>query len=68
MNGTVVKSSNHTTIVAIERLVKHPKYGKFIQHRTKYKAEDASLKRETGEKVSIVACPPHSRDKRFKVI
>jgi small subunit ribosomal protein S17 len=68
INGTVVKSAGHTTIVSVERLVKHPKYGKFIQYRTKFKAQDAAEKREAGEKVSIVACPPYSRDKRFKVI
>ena len=68
MDGTVVSSRLHTTIVAVYRLVKHPKYGKYIQYRKKYKAHDTSDKREVGEKVSIVPCPPISKDKRFKVV
>ncbi|OHA15841.1 MAG: 30S ribosomal protein S17 [Candidatus Taylorbacteria bacterium RIFCSPLOWO2_02_FULL_43_11] len=68
MNGAVVKSKDHTTVVVVERLVKHPKYGKFIQHRTKYKAHDDAEKREVGGRVSIIACPPYSRDKRFRIL
>lgn len=68
MDGTVLSSRMGTTIVAVYRLVKHPKYGKFIQYRKKYKAHDSAPKREVGEKVSIVPCAPISKDKRFKVI
>jgi small subunit ribosomal protein S17 len=68
LTGTVVSSRNHCTIVAIERLVKHPKYGKYLQYRKKYKAGDLADSRQAGEKVSIVPCPPISKEKRFRVL
>ncbi|HEY9584574.1 MAG TPA: 30S ribosomal protein S17 [Candidatus Paceibacterota bacterium] len=66
--GSVISSKNHCTIVAIERIVKHPKYGKYIQHRKRFKAHDEADSRVVGEIVTIIPCPPISRDKRFKVI
>ena len=68
LKGTVVSSRNHCTIVAIERIVKHPKYGKYLQHKKKFKAEDFADSREIGSEVEIVACAPISKGKRFRVI
>ena len=68
LKGTVVSSRNHCTIVAIERIVKHPKYGKYLQRRKKFKAHDEADGREAGSIVEIVACAPVSKDKRFKVL
>jgi small subunit ribosomal protein S17 len=68
LNGKVISSKNHCTIVAVSRLVKHPKYGKYIQYRKKYKAHDLKDTREVGEEVSIVASKPVSKDKRFRVL
>lgn len=66
--GTIISSRNHCTIVAVERIVRHPKYGKYIQCRKKFKAYDEADSRTVGEIVTIIPCPPISRDKRFKVI
>ncbi len=68
LKGVVISSRNHCTIVAVERLVKHPKYGKYIQYRKKYKADDRAEGREVGEKVSIIPCPPVSKGKRFRIV
>ena len=68
ISGIVVSSRNHTTIVSVERLVKHPKYGKYIEYRKKFKADDKADLREVGTKVEIVPCRPISREKRFRVI
>ena len=68
LTGTVVSSRNHCTIVSVERLIKHPKYGKFMERRKKYKAEDAADSRVVGEKVEIIPCAPISKDKRFRVL
>ena len=68
LKGKVVSNRNHCTIVAVERLIKHPKYGKYLQRRNRYKAHDMADHREVGEIVSIVSCPPISRDKRFRVL
>lgn len=68
LTGKVVSSRNHCTIVSVERIVKHPKYGKYIQRRKKYKADDHADSREFGEIVSIISCRPISKDKCFKVI
>jgi small subunit ribosomal protein S17 len=68
LKGKIISSRNHCAIVAVERIVKHPKYGKYIQRRKKYKAHDAADSRETGEIVPIVPCRPISKDKRFRVV
>lgn len=68
LQGKVISSRNHCTIVAVERIVKHPKYGKYIQRRKRYKADDKADSRAVGEKISIISCRPISKEKRFKVI
>ncbi len=68
MTGRLVSLRNHCAIVEVSRLVKHPKYGKFVRSQKKYKAHDTSDQRELGSLVSIIPCRPFSRDKRFMVI
>lgn len=68
ISGTVVSSKNHCTIVSVERIVKHPKYGKYLKHRKKLKAHDEADSREIGSVVQIVPCAPVSKEKRFRVL
>lgn len=68
LKGKVVSSKNHCTIVAVESIVKHPKYGKYFKFKKKFKAHDDAPEREIGSIVEIVACAPVSKDKRFKVL
>lgn len=69
LSGIVVSNKmKDTIVVSVERFVKHPKYGKFINRRKKFKAHDAGNTRNIGEKVSIKETKPISKDKHFVVI
>ncbi len=57
-----------TTVVKIERFIKHPKYQKFIKKSTKLMASDIGNTKKIGDKATIEACRPISKNKAFKVI
>ena len=54
--------------VSIERLVKHPTYGKYIRRTTKLLAHDESNECKEGDTVSIKPCRPMSRRKSWVVV
>lgn len=56
-----------TAVVAVERLTKHPLYGKYVKKRVKYKADDPGNECRPGDKVSIVETRPLSKTKRWRV-
>lgn len=67
--GKVVSAKmKDTTVVLIERYVKHPKYHKFMNRRTKIMAQDIGNTKKEGEKAVVEACAPISKRKAFKVI
>lgn len=69
LNGIVVSDKmDKTVVVEVERYVKHPKYGKFVKIRKKYKAHDGKNSHKTGDKVVIQEAKPISKDKHFEVI
>ncbi len=69
LTGTVVSTKmKDTVVVVIERYQKHPKYGKFVKMRKKFKAHDAGNTKQMGEKVSIRETKPISKDKHFVVV
>jgi small subunit ribosomal protein S17 len=53
-----------TIVVDVLRYHKHPKYGKFINTRKKYKAHDAGNTAKIGDKVVIAETTPLSKDKK----
>ncbi|MEX2170876.1 MAG: 30S ribosomal protein S17 [Pirellulales bacterium] len=57
-----------TRRVEIERLVRHPKYGKFLRRRTVCHVHDESNLSHQGDTVEIVECPPKSRTKRWDMV
>ena len=57
-----------TIVVSVERYEKHPKYGKFIKKRKKFKAHDTGNTAKVGDKVQIVETRPISKDKSFKLL
>ncbi len=57
-----------TIVVTVSSFSKHPKYGKYIQSRKKYKAHDAGNTAKIGETVIINETRPISKDKRFKLV
>jgi small subunit ribosomal protein S17 len=69
LTGRVVSTKMQKTVaVEIERLVKHPMYGKFIRRTTKLLAHDESGASHDGDLVKIAPCRPMSRHKSWQVI
>ena len=69
LQGVVVSDKMMKTVtVLVNRFVKHPKYGKFMNISKKNKAHDEEGTFKTGDKVVIEECRPISKDKSFKVI
>jgi small subunit ribosomal protein S17 len=57
-----------TRRVEIPRLVKHPKYGKFLRRRTICYVHDEKNESHMGDTVEIVECRPMSRLKRWALV
>jgi small subunit ribosomal protein S17 len=55
-----------TVVVAVERRVRHPFYGKTIRRTSTFMAHD-DLGARAGDKVRIVEARPLSRHKRWRV-
>lgn len=67
--GLVVSDKmNKTIIVAVERKVKHPMYGKFIKKTTKFAAHDENNDAHLGDKVLIMETRPLSKTKRWRLV
>ena len=69
LTGRVVSDKMDKTVsVAVERLIKHPVYGKYIRRTTKVLAHDASNECKAGDRVSITECRPFSKNKSWSVV
>ena len=67
--GTVVSDKmQKTVVVALERRVKHPVYGKMMTRTKHVKAHDEENSAKTGDTVRIAETRPLSKDKRWRVI
>jgi small subunit ribosomal protein S17 len=67
--GRVVSNKMQKSVtVSIERLVKHPAYGKFIRRTTKVMAHDEEGTCRAGDTVAIVECRPISKRKSWRVV
>ncbi|MBS1718510.1 MAG: 30S ribosomal protein S17 [Armatimonadetes bacterium] len=55
-----------TVVVAVERRVQHPLYGKVVLRTKRYKAHD-EMSCDVGDRVEITETRPLSKDKRFRV-
>ena len=67
--GRVVSDKMDKTVsVAIERLIKHPVYGKYIRRTSKVLAHDATNECKSGDRVAISECRPISKNKSWTVV
>src|SRR3954464_11719412 len=67
--GRVVSDKmQKTVVVAIERRVPHPVYGKMVTRTKKVKAHDEENAAKTGDLVRIMETRPLSKTKRWRVI
>lgn len=68
LTGRVVSDKmDKTVVVRVERLVRHPRYGKVLRQVKKYKAHDEENGCQVGDMVRIVESRPLSREKRWRV-
>ena len=69
LTGRVVSNKMQKTIaVEIERLVKHPAYGKYMRRTTKLLAHDENGSSKEGDLVVITPCRPMSRHKSWRLV
>ena len=69
LHGIVVSDKENKTIkVMIERKYQHPLFKKVVKSKKKYSAHDENNKFKVGDKVSIIECKPHSKNKKFEVL
>jgi small subunit ribosomal protein S17 len=67
--GRVVSDKGDKSIVvAIERMVKHPIYGKFVKRTTKIHAHDENNECGLGDTVEIQECRPLSKTKSWTLV
>jgi small subunit ribosomal protein S17 len=67
--GVVVSDKmQKTVVVAIDRRVAHPVYGKMVTRTTTLKAHDEENSAKQGDTVRIMETRPLSRDKRWRVV
>ena len=69
LTGTVVSNKMQKTIaVVVERLVKHPQYGKYVRRTTRLLAHDEGNTSRQGDLVSITECRPYSKRKAWRLV
>ena len=69
LTGRVVSSKMQKTIsVAVERLVKHDKYSKYIRRTTKFLAHDEHGEAREGDLVDIAECRRLSSRKAWRLV
>ena len=69
LSGRVTSNKmDKSATVMIERLVKHPVYGKYIRRSTKLHIHDADNTCQEGEMVIIEPCRPISKTKSWTLV
>ncbi len=67
--GKVVSSKmNKTLVVAIERLVQHPLYKKYVKRTTKLYVHDELNDAREGDTVLVMETRPLSKNKRWRLV
>jgi small subunit ribosomal protein S17 len=67
--GVVVSNKmDKTIVIAVERKVKHPKYGKFVKRRKKFTAHDEENTCNIGDTVKIMETRPLSKNKCWRLV
>ena len=67
--GKVVRDKmEKTVVVAIERKVKHPVYGRYVRQRTKFKVHDEKNECKVGDTIRFMETRRVSKDKRWRFV
>jgi small subunit ribosomal protein S17 len=66
--GRVISDKmDKTVVVRVERLTRHPLYGKVIRHHKRYKVHDEENACRVGDLVRMIESRPISKEKRWVV-
>jgi small subunit ribosomal protein S17 len=57
-----------TLVVSIERLVRHPTYGRYVRRRTKFKVHDEKNECRVGDVIRFMETRRMSKDKRWRFV
>ncbi|HCW75801.1 MAG TPA: 30S ribosomal protein S17 [Candidatus Marinimicrobia bacterium] len=69
LQGVVVSVTNDKTIVVrVNRRLRHPVYGKFVNRSKKFMAHDEGNVCKMGDEVRIIESRPLSRRKRWRLV
>lgn len=69
LTGRVTSDKMDKTItVVIERVVRHPVYGKYLRRSTRLHAHDENNECRTGDLVMIEPCRPLARTKAWRLV
>jgi small subunit ribosomal protein S17 len=69
ITGRVVSNKMDKTVsVLVERIIKHPVYGKYVKRSTKLLAHDENNQCQEGDVVAITSCRPISKRKAFRLV
>lgn len=67
--GKVVSDKmNKTAVVAVTRLVRHARYGRYVKRTTKFKVHDEKNECHVGDTVRITETRPLSKEKRWRLV
>ena len=68
LEGVVVSDKmDKTVVVRVERLVKDPRYHKYVRRHARFMAHDEANECGNGDRVRIIEHRPLSKKKRWKV-
>ena len=67
MGKVVSDRMDKTCVVSIERLVKHPTYGRYVRRRAKFKVHDEKNECRIGDTIRFMETRPLSKDKRWRI-
>jgi small subunit ribosomal protein S17 len=68
-SGVVTSNKMQSTIVvAVDRKVKHSKYGKFMHKTSSFMAHDENNECQIGDTVRIMETRPLSKNKRWRLV
>ncbi len=67
--GLVVSNKmDKSIVIAVQRKVKHPKYGKFVKKTSKFMAHDETNTCDIGDTVRIMETRPLSKNKCWRLV
>ena len=69
VNGRVISTTrDKTATVAVESMIKHSLYGKFVRRTTKLHAHDEENEARAGDWVTVQECRPMSKLKTWRLV